>query len=176
MVTGRNSIAGGDTTATQLRSTMLYIMTNPNVYKKLQAEIDSTLYPSSVISDAQSRTLPYLQAVLKEGARIFPVATGIMPKVVPPSGDTINGLFIPGGTEIGKNDWAIQRDKKVYGEDSMLFRPERWLEAKGEQLEKMERNLGLAWGYGKYSCLGKNLALITMNKTIFEVGLSKPLD
>lgn len=155
---------------------MLYIMTNPNVYKKLQAEIDSTLYPSTVISDAQSRTLPYLQAVLKEGARIFPVATGIMPKIVPPEGDTINGIFIPGDTEIGKNDWAIQRDKNVYGEDSMLFRPERWLEAKGEQLERMERNLRLAWGYGKYSCLGKTLELTSLNKAIFEVSLSKILD
>jgi cytochrome P450 len=113
--------------------------------------------------------------VLKEGARIFPVATGIMPKIVPPEGDTINGIFIPGSTEIGKNDWAIQRDKNVYGEDSMLFRPERWLEAKGEQLERMERNLRLAWGYGKYSCLGKNLALTSLNKAIFEVSLSKLL-
>ncbi len=155
---------------------MLYIMTNPKVYRKLQAEIDSTLYPSSVISDAQSSTLPYLQAVLKEGARIFPVATSLMPKVVPPEGDTINGIFIPGGTEIGKNDWAIQRDKKVYGKDSMLFRPERWLGAESEQLESMERSLSLAWGYGKYSCLGKNLALITVNKAIFEVRLSKLLD
>ena len=96
-----------------------------------------------------------------------------MSKVVPPEGDTINGLFIPGGTEIAKNDWAIQRDKKVYGEDSMLFRPERWLEAKGERLEKMERSLGLAWGYGKYSCLGKNIALMVLNKAFVEVRLLK---
>jgi cytochrome P450 len=148
---------------------MLYIMTNPHVYKKVQAEIDSTVYTDPVISDAQARKLPYLQAVLKEGARIFPVAIGIMSKVVPPEGDTINGIFIPGGTEIGKNDWAIQRNKNVYGEDSMLFRPERWLKAEGDQLEKMERTLKLAWGYGKYSCLGKNIALMNLNKALFEV-------
>jgi cytochrome P450 len=148
---------------------MLFIITNPHVYKKLQAEIDSTVRKGSVISDAQARTLPYLQAVIKEGARMFPAATGIMSKVVPPAGDTINGIFIPGGTDIGKNDWAIQRDKKVYGEDSMFFRPERWLEARGQQLEKMERTLGLVWGYGKHSCLGKNIALIELNKAYFEV-------
>jgi cytochrome P450 len=152
---------------------MLYIITNPQVYSTLQAEIDSTITSTHTISDAQARTLPYLQAVLKEGARIFPVAIGLMSKVVPPEGDTINGLFIPGGTEIAKNDWAIQRDKKVYGEDSMLFRPERWLEAKGERLEKMERSLGLAWGYGKYSCLGKNIALMVLNKAFVEVRLLK---
>jgi hypothetical protein len=74
---------------------MLYVMTNPHVHKKLQAEIDSTVYFDPVTSDAQARKLPYLQAVLKEGARIFSVAIGIMSKVVPPEGDTINGIFIP---------------------------------------------------------------------------------
>jgi len=162
-------IAGGDTTATTLRATMLFIITNPHVYKKLQAEIDSTVREGPVISDAQARTLPYLQAVIKEGARMFPAATGMMSKVVPPEGDTINGIFIPGGTDIGKNDWAIQRDKNVYGEDSTFFRPERWLEARDEQLEKMERTVGLVWGYGKYSCLGKNIALMELNKAYFEL-------
>jgi cytochrome P450 len=150
---------------------MLFIMTNPRVYNKLQLEIDATHRPGSVISDAQARTLPYLQAIVKEGARIFPAATGIMSKVVPPEGDTINGIFIPGGTEIGKNDWSIQRDTKVFGEDSMVFRPERWLEAQGEDLEKMERSLGLLWGYGKYACLGKNIALMELNKCYFEVSI-----
>jgi cytochrome P450 len=148
---------------------MLFIITNPSIYSKLQAEIDATVRPGHVISDVQARTLPYLQAVVKEGARIFPSATGIMSKVVPPEGDTINGIFIPGGTEIGKNDWGIQRDASVFGEDSMVFRPERWLEAHGEELEKMERSLGLVWGYGKYSCLGKNIALMELNKCYFEV-------
>jgi cytochrome P450 len=148
---------------------MLLIITNPHVYKKLQAEIDSTVRAGSVISDAQARTLPYLQAVIKEGARMFPAATGIMSKTVPPEGDTINGIYIPGGTDIGKNDWAIQRDKKVYGEDATFFRPERWLEAHGEQLERMERSLALIWGHGKYSCLGKNIALMELNKAYFEV-------
>jgi cytochrome P450 len=160
---------GTDTTATTIRTTMLYIMTNPRVYHKLQAEIDLTSRSGAVISDKQGRTLSYLQAVIKEGSRICPPATGILSKTVPAGGDTFKGRFIPGGTDIGQCLWAIQRSTEVYGHDSMAFRPERWLEAEGEQLERMEKSLALNWGYGKFSCLGKGIAMLELNKVFFEV-------
>ena len=98
-----------------------------------------------------------------------PPATGMLNKRTPPEGDTINGRFVPGGVDIGQCIWGVQRSKDVYGQDSMLFRPERWLEANGEQLENMEKSVGLVWGYGKYSCLGKNIAFLELNKAFFEV-------
>lgn len=107
--------------------------------------------------------------MIKESVRICPPATGILSKKTPPQGDTINGRYVPGGIDIGQCAWGIQRSKAVYGEDSMLFRPERWLEANGADLEKMEKSLNLAWGYGKYSCLGKSISWLEMNKVIFEV-------
>jgi cytochrome P450 len=45
--------------------------------------------------------MPYLQAVIKEGLRIFPPVAGLMSKEVPPGGDAFNGLYIPEGTKIG---------------------------------------------------------------------------
>lgn len=100
---------------------------------------------------------------------MWPPASGLLSKKTPPQGDTINGVFVPGGIDIGQCAWGVQRSKKVFGDDSMVFRPQRWVEAKGERLEKMEKSLGLVWGYGKYSCLGKNIAWLKLNKCIFEV-------
>jgi len=148
---------------------MLYVMTNPRVYHKLQAEIDSTIKEGLVISDREARRLPYLQAIIKEGSRICPPATGILSKKAPPGGENFKGRFIPGGVEIGQCAWGLQRSKDVYGDDSELFRPERWLEAKGRKLERMEKSLGLIWGYGKFSCLGKHIAFLELNKIFFEV-------
>jgi cytochrome P450 len=106
-----HSLGGSDTTAGAIRTTMLYIVTSPHVYTTLQAEIDATVadgrISSPVVRDAEARTLPYLQAVIKEGLRIFPPATELASKVVPPDGDTINGVFVPGGTKIGQNLWAL---------------------------------------------------------------------
>lgn len=148
-------------------------MTSPRIYSKLQAEIDNAIslgkISSPVIRDEEGRNLPYLQAVIKEGLRVFPPGTGLMAKLVPPQGDTVNGVFIPGGTKIGFNIWAVMRDTDVFGSDATSFRPERWLEANEEQYAKMEKNHELVWGYGKYVCLGRSVALVELNKIFVEV-------
>jgi cytochrome P450 len=68
-------LAGADTTAAAIRATLLHIITNPRVYSALQAEIDSTIQEgkisSPVIKDTELRQLAYLQAVIKEGLRIW---------------------------------------------------------------------------------------------------------
>lgn len=92
-----------------------------------------------------------------------------MSKSVPPGGDTVNGIFIPEGTKIGYCAWGVFRNKDVWGEDSYAFRPERWLEAKGEKLREMESTMELVFGYGRWQCLGKNVAMIELNKVFIEV-------
>ncbi|KAF5581686.1 cytochrome P450 monooxygenase [Fusarium pseudoanthophilum] len=94
-------VAGSDTTATAIRSIMLHIITNPLVYTTLRDEISKTQFSEPIIPDSIGRDLAYLQAVIKEGLRIFPPVAGLMSKQVPPHGDMWKGKFIPGGTEIG---------------------------------------------------------------------------
>ena len=118
-------MAGSDAVATAVRATVLYIITNPRVYQRLQAEIDtaeqSGCIASPVIRDSEARSLPYLQARIKEGLRIFPPGTGLLQKQVPPEGDTISGYFLPGGTRIAPSAWSLQRNKDIYGDDVDLF-------------------------------------------------------
>jgi hypothetical protein len=65
--------AGTDTSATAMRATLLCIMTNPRVYRMLMAEIDQALEdgtipsgPREIVTEAQAKELPYLQACIKE--------------------------------------------------------------------------------------------------------------
>lgn len=156
-------VAGSDTTAQAIRGTLLYIVTNPPVQEKLLREL-STAKISNPIKDAEARELPYLQAVIKEGLRIYPPVTGLFLKEVPPGGDTLNGIFVPGGACIGSAAFGVMRNPKIWGNDANLFRPERWLEADRETLQQMELNLELSFGYGRYQCLGKNIARMELNK------------
>jgi cytochrome P450 len=164
------SMAGSDTTATAIRSTFLYLIMHPRVVSKLRAEMESNSI-SLPIQDAEARQLPYLQAVIKEGLRIFPPVVGLMSKEVPPQGDMINGLFVPGGTKIGFGAYGIYRNKTIWGQDADIFRPERWLEVSPEKLKEMESTLEIVFSYGKYQCLGKNLAMMELNKIFVEVSV-----
>lgn len=148
----------------------LYLISSPRVLEKFRKEFTQTSI-SSPITDAQARSLPYLQAVIKEGLRIWPPVTGLMSKEVPPSGDTINGLLIPGGTSIGYCAFGIFRNRKIWGEDADVFRPERWIEGDKDDIRAMEKVLELVFAGGKWQCLGRNVALMELNKVFVEVSL-----
>ncbi|EJT78992.1 hypothetical protein GGTG_04083 [Gaeumannomyces tritici R3-111a-1] len=163
-------VAGSDTTATAVRTTMLYMLSSPNVYGRLTAELPQQPPCSSPpATNAECLALPYLQAVIKEGMRMHPPVAGLMGVMVPPGGDVLCGLGVPGGTEVGWSVFALQRREDVYGDDAGCFRPERWLEADGGRLRAMEATWDLIFKYGKWQCLGKPVALIEINKLFVEL-------
>ncbi|KAI9769905.1 MAG: hypothetical protein M1839_003306 [Geoglossum umbratile] len=165
-------VAGTETTATAIRSTLLHIITQPKVYATLQAEIDEANRDnrtSKPIRDAKARELPYLLACIREGLRIWPPVPDILSKTAPAGGDVLGGKFVPGGTNIGVCSWGVQRNKSVFGQDADMYRPERWLEASGEQLVRMEKTNDLVFGHGRYQCLGRNIAMIELRKVLVEV-------
>lgn len=165
-------VAGSDTSAGTIRAVFLGILSNPIAYRELLAEIDDGIAGgkiSSPITDAEARSLPYLQAVIKEGLRIMPPASGAMFKQVPRGGDIIAGKFLPGGTQIGGSSVAIQRSKLIYGADADLFRPYRWLQADPAKVAEMNSTVDLCFHYGKYQCLGKAVAMMEFNKFFVEV-------
>ncbi|PNP66730.1 hypothetical protein FNYG_13460 [Fusarium nygamai] len=163
-------IAGSNTTAHALRMIILSLITNPNAYRSLFAEIRKvTSSVNSAISWAQTQTLPYLQAVVREGLRMWPPVAGLGFKQVPPEGDTINGFFVPGGTQIGQGFYAVGRSRLVWGGDADVLRPERWLLAGEDRLRDMIAAVDTHFGHGKYSCLGKPIALTEIHKAVFEV-------
>ncbi|KAG5930430.1 hypothetical protein E4U42_001353 [Claviceps africana] len=162
-------VAGSDTIATAIRSTMLHIVTNPRVLARLQDEIDTTPLSRPVASYAQLRKMTYLQAIIREGLRIHPPAGGAMSKDVPADGDNWNGLSFPPGTRISVSMWGVFRSRDVWGPDADEFRPERWLEAPAEKRAEMDATWELVFSAGKWGCLGRNIAQIEMNKTLVEL-------
>jgi len=171
-------IAGSDTTATAIRATLLHLLSNPTSYAALTREIRAAAREGRIsepVTDAESRArLPYLQAVVREGLRIWPPVAGLMSVTVPAGGEVMHGLRIPEGTEIGWAAYGVLHSKEVAGPDAELFRPERWLEADPERLKAMNAQTEMVFKYGKWQCLGKTIALIELNKVFVEVGCPIP--
>ena len=151
-----------------MRIALFYIFTNPRVLASLRAEL-ARARASSPIPDETARKLPYLQAVLKESLRICPPITGLVLRDVPPNGDTYNDMLIPGGTVIGYSVMGVMRDKKAWGADVDVFRPERFLDGSEDELRERDAMIENVFGYGRYRCLGRNIALIELNKAVTEV-------
>lgn len=173
-------LAGSDTTAGGIRGTLLHIITNPRVYLKLQREIDDAVsrghapgINEGLITVAQTKLLPYLQAVIREALRVWPPVVNIFSRDVPADGDTVvvdgESVFLPGGVCIGYSAYAMHHSEKIYGKDAKAFRPERWFESDPDKLAVMTRTNDLIFGYGKFQCLGKPVAQIEIGKTVFEV-------
>jgi cytochrome P450 len=168
-------LAGADSTATTLRTTVLYILTSPYVYANLLAEIKSAIDSGSVsypvIKDSEAKSLPYLQACIKEGLRMYQPLCGLAGRLSPPGGATVNGVFIPGGIEVGIGNYAMMRRTDFFGPDADTFKPERWTENDPATVEKYLKTWELSFGTGRSSCLGKNIALMELGKAIFEVSI-----
>ncbi|KAJ3575687.1 hypothetical protein NPX13_g3950 [Xylaria arbuscula] len=148
------------------------LLTNPSAYSTLQREVDTVLATrklGSPVADFEAKKMPYLQAVIKEGLRCYPPVLGLGSKQVPEGGDIINGHYVPEGTQIGMNFFGVMRSKETWGSDADTFRPERWLEADAGQARKMNMVVDLVFGFGKYQCLGKPIAMMEINKILVEL-------
>lgn len=64
---------------------------------------------------------------------------------------------------------AMMRQESIFGSDVQLFRPERFLECSEDKKAEMARTVDLVFGYGRWMCAGKTLALVELNKIFFEV-------
>lgn len=155
--------AGTVTTATTLAFICYYILADQNIRSKLCEELNafSASTPGKAASWAALETLPFLQAVIKEGLRL---SFGIMhrlPRCSPDVPLRYKSFTIPRGTPVGMSAYLMHIVEDVYPEP-FSFRPERWL---GDIDPRMNRYL-VPFARGSRSCLGMNLAMAEINLVI----------
>ncbi|KAG7568865.1 Cytochrome P450 superfamily [Arabidopsis thaliana x Arabidopsis arenosa] len=157
-------IGGTSTSSTLLEWIMTELIRNPNVMKKLQDEIRSTIRPNgSYIKEKEVENMKYLKAVIKEVFRLHPPLPLILPRLL--SEDVkVKGYNIAAGTEVIINAWAIQRDPAIWGPDAEEFKPERHLDS---TLDYHGKDLNfIPFGSGRRICPGINLALGLVEVTV----------
>jgi cytochrome P450 len=166
-------LAGNDSTSTIIRCTLFQLAGNQLAYGKLKKEIDEAgeqgRLSSPVASFAEAQKLEYLQDCIWEGIRLWPPLFGTKAKLAPKGGDTIKGMYFPEGTEVGLCDAAMCRNKKVFGEDAEIYRPDRWAEACPETRHRYQYVVESIFGAGKWTCLGKHIAMMELHKVFVEV-------
>lgn len=158
--------AGIDTTGDAL-CFLMYELSLPRS-SKIQTRLRQELVCSSA---AGLDELPYLEAVIKEGLRMFPPIPMSLPRYVPgPSGRNIAGYDVSAGTIVSCQPYSLHLlDPSFWGTGDLhpsRFNPDRWMDAsRSVELNRMF----FAFGAGGRGCIGRNLAMVEMKTLMKQV-------
>ncbi|XP_048812035.1 cytochrome P450 1A5 [Lagopus muta] len=147
--------AGFDTVTTALSWSLMYLVTYPHIQKKIQAELDQTIGRERTPRLSDRGMLPYTEAFILEVFR----HTSFIPFTIPHSTtrDTVlNGYYIPKDRCVFINQWQVNHDEKLW-KDPQAFNPERFLNAEGTELNKVDAEKVMTFGLGKRRCIGENI-------------------
>ncbi|KAF7348403.1 O-methylsterigmatocystin oxidoreductase [Mycena sanguinolenta] len=163
-VTGLAYAAAAETTFAVLVLFIMAMAMNPEVMKKAQNEIDTVVGVGILPGFEHRSAMPYCEAVVREVLRWKTIIPLALPHAT--SEDNIyEGYFIPKGTTVLPNVWAMVHDESRYP-DPDKFNPERFLNADG-QLNADDHIL--AFGFGRRICIGRHAADATVWATIVSI-------
>ncbi|XP_045780376.1 cytochrome P450 4V2-like isoform X3 [Maniola jurtina] len=156
--------AGHDTTSTSLMYTMLLVGSYPEVQQKIFEELHDVFGDDDrdVTKQDLSR-LVYLEAVLNESLRIYPIAP-VMARKLDQDIKLRNCTLLKNRTCFL---WAYGVHRHpMWGPDAEEFKPERWLDP--ATLPKCPTAFA-GFGMGRRYCIGKTYAMMSMKITLAHV-------
>ncbi|TCD67732.1 cytochrome P450-dit2 [Steccherinum ochraceum] len=134
-------ISAATDTSSNLMARILSLLTqHPEVQDKLRKEVlESSVVEEDDMSYDTVLSLPYLDAIYRETARLYPVSLYIQrtaekdtvlplwKPVMDKHGKSIDSLPIAKGTPVMIGIYAYNRSKAIWGDDAEEWKPERWL-------------------------------------------------
>jgi len=154
-VAGISYAAGADTTVSTLLSFVLAMAVYPEVQAQAQKAVDQVLDGKRLPTFNDKDDLACVTNLVWEALRWNPVLPlGLAHYAT--EDDEYNGYWIPKGTSVLPNVWAMLHDEVSYP-DPMIFNPDRFLEA--NQKKGANRLPQIAFGFGRRICPGRWMAL-----------------
>ncbi|KAF2749096.1 cytochrome P450 [Sporormia fimetaria CBS 119925] len=156
-------VAGSETTATELCGLTNHLLRNPHHLKRLTDEIRGAIKTEADINMDVLGNLPFMNACIEEGLRIFPpVPVGLL-RTVPKGGSIIDGHPVPGDTSVCVSSWAASHSTKNFV-DPDVFAPERFLESEPTHSHYNAdiRKAAQPFSLGPRGCIGRNLTYVEL--------------
>ncbi|KAI0643184.1 cytochrome P450 [Trametes meyenii] len=147
--------AGSDTSYSMLLGFYFAMSQYPEVQKKAQAELDTVVGRDRLPDHSDREALVYVNAVIKESLRWHVVVPLCLPHRTIED-NIFEGYFIPAGTMLIPNTWAMLHDPEAY-ECPDEFIPERFIRD-GRLDFAIPDPANFAFGYGRRICPGRHFA------------------
>ncbi|KAJ9128875.1 hypothetical protein P3X46_034387 [Hevea brasiliensis] len=149
-------LASFDTSATSIEWTLSELLRHPAAMKRLQDELQTVFGLDKMVEEKDLFNLPYLDMVIKESSRLYPVGPLLLPRNCREE-TIIDGYHIPKNARIIVNAWAIGRDPNAWSDSAEEFLPERFadtsIDLRGHDFQL------LPFGSGRRGCPGMQLGL-----------------
>ncbi|KAJ8343232.1 hypothetical protein SKAU_G00305610 [Synaphobranchus kaupii] len=145
--------AGFDTISTFLSWAVMYLVAYPEIQEKLHQELRENVGMDRSPRLSDKSNLPLLEAFIMEILR----HSSFVPFTIPhcTTKDTsLNGFYIPKDTCVFVNQWQVNHDPTAWKEPS-TFSLERFLNADGTSVNKLEAEKVMVFGLGKRRCIGE---------------------
>ncbi|KAJ6636720.1 Cytochrome P450 4C1 [Pseudolycoriella hygida] len=149
---------GNDTSALATSHAILLLAMHPEIQEKAVKELAEVYEHEDSETDFEKLSrLPYLEMIIKEAMRLYPVAPFLSRKC---SGDTqITDCVIPEDTVIILSVYHLHRNKDIWGANADRFDPENFLPKK---MAKRHSCCYLPFSSGPRNCLGMKYAYMSM--------------
>lgn len=154
--------AGYETTATALSWVWILLCQHPEIYQRVQQEVDSVLQGRTP-SYTDLEHLPYCLQVLKEALRLYPPAYVFCRRAL--RDVEIDGYRVPKGCMVLLSSYTLHRRAEYFPEPEM-FDPERFTP---EQEKRRPRYAYAPFGAGPRICLGQHFAMMEAHLSLATI-------
>ncbi|KIJ40114.1 hypothetical protein M422DRAFT_32381 [Sphaerobolus stellatus SS14] len=168
--------ASADNTITTISHFLLAMMKHPEFLRRAQEEIDTVVGTDRLPTFNDRPALPYVDAIMEETWRWgVPLPLSLPHRLM--EDDIYRGMYIPKGSLIFGNIWAICQDESIYPNPD-IFNPERFLEPADEETKRKRNPRRYVFGFGRRLCPGINLVessiWLLLVRVIATLDISKP--
>jgi cytochrome P450 / NADPH-cytochrome P450 reductase len=149
-------VAGHETTSGLLSFAVHYLIKNPAVAARAQAEVDEVFGTDLAVpaTAAQVAKLVYVPQILSETLRLWPTAPAFFRR--PLEDTTVGGYEFRAGTPIMALSTALHRRPEVWGPDAAEFDPDHF---DPSRQDARPPNAYKPFGTGVRACIGRQFAL-----------------
>jgi cytochrome P450 len=157
--------AGTLTSAHMLSLTSYFVLANPDILKRLLAELETAMPdPNSSPTQQIFESLPYLNAVMDEGFRMSYGSMHRLSRSHPKDSLQFRNWTIPPGTPVGFTNYLLHNNPEIFPQPHE-FNPQRWLDLESTERQRLRSYLN-NFGRGTRQCVGMRLAYAELYLTL----------
>ncbi|KAI1073997.1 cytochrome P450 [Whalleya microplaca] len=156
--------AGHETTSGSLTWASYVLATRWDVQEKLRTEIEENLGTMTIPDYASIERLHYLNNFQREVARLYSPAPATYREAA--TDVVICGQLLPKGTQLVLSPPVSNLSTRIWGEDALEFRPERWDVLGGDAATPYGME---TFGNGPRICIGKAYSVLAFKVMMIEL-------